>query len=76
MKKLRLDNTYLECGLRFFIFIKERLQNVKKMTKKKGKNRVHDFMRCACMQARGLAQTIFKQLGRPNFTYAEGLVKS
>ena len=58
MKKERLVDIYLECGLRFFIFSKERLQNVKKLTKKVGKNSVHDFTRCACTQARALAQTI------------------
>ena len=47
IKKVRLVDTYLECGLRFFIFSKERLQNVKKPTKKVGKNSVHDFTRCA-----------------------------
>ena len=57
-KKLRYVDTYLECGLHFLIFSKEMLQNVKKMTKKVGKNSVHDFMSCACMQARGLTQTI------------------
>ena len=34
LKKVRLVDTYLECGLRFFIFSKERLQNLKKLTKK------------------------------------------
>ena len=36
MKKVRLFDTYLECGLRFFIFSKERLQNVKKLITKVG----------------------------------------
>ncbi len=70
MKKLRIIDTYLECGLRFFIFSQkgfkmaaEDIQNVKKMTKKIGKNSVHDLTRCACTQAHGLAQTILNRLG-------------
>ena len=57
-KEVRLIDTYLECGLRFLIFSKKWLKNVKKLTKKVGKNGVQDFTRCACTQARGLAQTI------------------
>ena len=34
MKKLRLVDTYLECGLSFSIFSQERLQNFKKQTQK------------------------------------------
>jgi len=34
MKKLRLVDTYLECGLSFSIFSQERLQNLKKQTLK------------------------------------------
>ncbi len=41
----------------------EDIQNVKKMTKKIGKNSVHDLTRCACTQAHGLAQTILNSLG-------------
>ena len=34
---LRLVHTYLEFGLRFFIFSQERLNNLKKLTKKRSK---------------------------------------
>ena len=37
MKKLRLVDTYLKCGLSFFIFSQERLQNFKKITQKRRK---------------------------------------
>ena len=37
MKKLRLVDTFLECGLRFFIFSQERLQNFEKLTPKSRK---------------------------------------
>ena len=67
MKKLHLGHTYLECSLRFFIFSKERLQKVKKLTKKVGKKSVHDFTRCACTQARALAQTILNSSGDQTF---------
>ena len=39
-------------GLPFFIFSKERLLNVKKLS------RVHVFTRCACMCARTRTQTV------------------
>ena len=34
MKKLRIVDTYLECGLRFFIFSQEGLQNGRQRHKK------------------------------------------
>ena len=37
MKKLRIVDTYLKCGLRFFIFSQEMPKNFKKLTKKVAK---------------------------------------
>ena len=63
MKKLRLGHTYLKFGLRFFIFTKESFQNVKKLTKKVGKNSMHVFTRCACTQARAMLRAYLICLG-------------
>ena len=67
MKKLRLGHTYLECGLCFFIFSKERLQNVKILTKKVGENSVHVFTYCACTQASAMLRAYLICLGDKSF---------
>ena len=79
-KKLRLGHTYLECDLLFYIFSKERLQHLKKLMKKSSKKGTTvGCMFSRAVRARGhvpcTGPNKLKQLGRPNFTYAEGLVK-
>ena len=51
----------------FFIFSKERLQNVKKLTKKVGKNRVHVFTHYVCKQARAMLRAYLICLGDKSF---------
>ena len=53
----------------------EDIQNVKKLTKKVGKNSVHVFTRCACTRARAKLRAYLICLGDKSFHFGEGLVR-
>ena len=75
MKKFHLVHTFFKCGLRCLIFGQELPQKLKKLTQERAQKQGARFYAMCVHASLCRVPNNFKQLGRPNFTYTEGLVK-